>query len=431
MNRKHLGMGILIAALFLTGCGRQKITSYEPDTTHASLPETKLTFFGYKYEAINVTAIEDSLRDFMQENEHISITYEGIKGVDYYEVLDKRISTKNGNDIFMVDQASVLDLQKKGVLADLSDLSTIYDFSDLVRNQMNANDTLQYVPTSISAFGLYCNEDLLKKHKQKIPKNLQEFMDVCAYFKNKGITPIVANNDISLKTIILAKGLYPVYQQQDKDAAMEQFNTGERDLAKTLEPGFTLVEEMIQRGYVDADEALKTEKTKDDLILFAKGEQPFMLTGAWAAPRLRDLQPKFTFSIHPYPILEDGCAMVINIDTRISVNANSPHVKEAKQFVEYLTQKDVLWKFVNSQSSFSPLKDEQMAQDIAIQPMEPYLTNGRSVIGADDNLIYPIWNLTRESTQKLLKKEERASVLADLRKQLAQIRKENSHEDNN
>jgi len=63
--------------------------------------------------------------------------------------------------------------------------------------------------------------------------------------------------------------------------------------------------------------------------------------------------------------------------------------------------------------------------------MEPYLTNGRSVIGADDNLIYPIWNLTRESTQKLLKKEERASVLADLRKQLAQIRKENSHEDNN
>ena len=384
MNRKHLGMGILIAALFLTGCGRQKITSYEPDTTHASLPETKLTFFGYKYEAINVTAIEDSLRDFMQENEHISITYEGIKGVDYYEVLDKRISTKNGN-----------------------------------------------VPTSISAFGLYCNEDLLKKHKQKIPKNLQEFMDVCAYFKNKGITPIVANNDISLKTIILAKGLYPVYQQQDKDAAMEQFNTGERDLAKTLEPGFTLVEEMIQRGYVDADEALKTEKTKDDLILFAKGEQPFMLTGAWAAPRLRDLQPKFTFSIHPYPILEDGCAMVINIDTRISVNANSPHVKEAKQFVEYLTQKDVLWKFVNSQSSFSPLKDEQMAQDIAIQPMEPYLTNGRSVIGADDNLIYPIWNLTRESTQKLLKKEERASVLADLRKQLAQIRKENSHEDNN
>lgn len=130
-----------------------------------------------------------------------------------------------------------------------------------------------------------------------------------------------------------------------------------------------------------------------------------MLSGAWAAPRLRDLHPDFTFSIHPYPVLEDGCALVINIDTRISVNADSPHVEEAKQFVEYLTQQDVLLKFVNSQSSFSPLKDKQAVQDSALQPMESYLTNGRSVIGADDNLLYPIWNLTRESTQRLLKKK--------------------------
>ena len=188
---------------------------------------------------------------------------------------------------------------------------------------------------------------------------------------------------------------------------------------------------MIDRGYVNAQEALKSEKTKDDLTLFARGEQPFMLSGAWAAPRLRDLHPDFTFSIHPYPVLEDGCALVINIDTRISVNADSPHVEEAKQFVEYLTQQDVLLKFVNSQSSFSPLKDKQAVQDSALQPMESYLTNGRSVIGADDNLLYPIWNLTRESTQRLLKKEDSASVVADLSRQLAQIRKENSYEDNN
>lgn len=431
MKRKHLGIGILMTALLLSGCSRQNVTTYEPETTQASSTETKLTFFGYKYEAINVAAIEDSLRSFMQKNERISITYEGIKGVDYYDVLNKRIDTKNGDDIFMVDQASVLALEKKGTLADLSDLSTINNFSDLVRNQMDANNSLNYVPTSISAFGLYCNEDLLKKHGQKIPENLQEFMDVCAYFKQQGITPIVANNDISLKTIVLAKGLFPIYQKQNKDAMIKQFNTGERDLAKTLEPGFALVEKMIARGYVNAQEALKTEKTKDDLTLFAKGEQPFMLTGAWAAPRLRDLHPDFTFSIHPYPILEDGCALVINIDTRISVNADSPHVEEAKQFVEYLTQKDVLLDFVNSQSSFSPLKDKQIAQDSAIQPMESYLTNGRSVIGADDNLIYPIWNLTRESTQRLLKKESSASVVADLSRQLAQIRKENSYEDNN
>ena len=136
MKRKHLGIGILMIALLLSGCSRQNATIYEPETTQASSTETKLTFFGFKYEAINVAAIEDSLRSFMQKNNRISITYEGIKGVNYYEVLDKRINTKNGDDIFMVDQASVLALKKKGALADLSDLSTINNFSDLVKNQM-------------------------------------------------------------------------------------------------------------------------------------------------------------------------------------------------------------------------------------------------------------------------------------------------------
>ena len=114
MNRKHLGMGILIAALFLTGCGRQKITSYEPDTTHASLPETKLTFFGYKYEALNVMAIEDALHGFMDVYPHISISYDGIKSPEYFEVLDKRLDTGNGDDIFMVDHEHVLNLGGSG-----------------------------------------------------------------------------------------------------------------------------------------------------------------------------------------------------------------------------------------------------------------------------------------------------------------------------
>ena len=91
---------------------------------------------------------------------------------------------------------------------------------------------------------------------------------------------------------------------------------------------------MLRRGWIDADEALNTAKTKDDLALFAAGERPFMLTGVWAVPRLRELEPDFSFEVRPYPILDDGSVLVINIDTRVSVNADSPHVEKAKEFVE-------------------------------------------------------------------------------------------------
>ena len=91
-----------------------------------------------------------------------------------------------------------------------------------------------------------------------------------------------------------------------------------------------------------------------------------MMTGAWAVPRLRELEPDFEFEVYPYPIMEDGSVLVINIDTRVSVNADSAHLEEAEKFVEYLTQSDVLWDFVGGQSSFSPLKENRLAQDKAI-----------------------------------------------------------------
>ena len=94
-----------------------------------------------------------------------------------------------------------------------------------------------------------------------MPENLKELAAVCDYFVSQGITPIVANNDISLKTVALAVGLLPYYQEEDPVAAIERFNTGEDDLAEALLPGFELVERMLKEGWVDRDEAIETAKT--------------------------------------------------------------------------------------------------------------------------------------------------------------------------
>ncbi len=411
------GAAVLTASL-LSGCAAGGRNTVWDDGENAAEPETYLTFFGFKYEALNVAAIENALHGYMEAYPGVSISYDGIKGLDYYDVLEKRLSTGNGDDIFMVDHERVLELGARGLLADLSGLSTLESFSDLAKSQMAAGGAVYYVPTSISAFGLYCNLDLLAEHGQKVPEDLEEFREVCDAFVAEGIVPIVANNDISLKTVAIAKAMLPTYQSADPAAAIARFNSGETDLAETLHPGFALVEEMLQKGWVDAGEALETEKTRDDLTLFAAGARPFMLTGAWAAPRLRELEPDFRFEVRPYPILEDGSVLVINVDTRISVNAGSPHVEQAKDFVEYMTQKDVVREFVESQASFSPLADSGLAGDAAVQPIGPYLNNGRSVLGADDNLRLPIWDLTRQCVVGMLEGGGAADAAAQMRAEI-------------
>ena len=414
---RRIALLLLAAALLSAGCFPAKNVLYTSLPAERTSSEVSLTFFGYKYEPLNVLAIEKALRDYMAEHPQTAIAYESIKGRDYYTALGKRLASGNGDDIFMVDQATLLSLDKPSQLADLSDLSTISSFNALVKSQMSADDgKLYYVPTSISAFGLYCNLELLTEHGQPVPATWPEFTAVCDYFVQQGITPVIANNDISLKTLVLAKGLYPLYQSQDPLQALHHFDNSAADLAQALRPGFELVEEMIASQYIDCAAALQTEKTQDDLIQFAQGQAPFMLSGAWAAPRLREAAPDLDFAIYPYPVLTDGSVLVINVDTRLSVNAQSPHLAEAKDFVQYLTQPDVLEAFVHSQSSFSPLQDSRPTDDPAIRPLEAYLTNGCSILGSDDHLHYPLWELSRQATVRMLEgasAEQAADFLAE------------------
>ena len=73
---------------------------------------------------------------------------------------------------FMVNHDILLELKSRGKVTDLSGLSTIPNYTDSMLSQMNDNGSIYWVPTTVSVFGLYCNTDLLKKHKQKVPENL-------------------------------------------------------------------------------------------------------------------------------------------------------------------------------------------------------------------------------------------------------------------
>lgn len=418
MKRKDqmIGPAFLCALLCLmmavSGCQSMEDQNYTVPAAEKS-ETVNLKFFGNKNEALNVVAIEEILKAYMEEYPEVNITYESVKGDDYFDVLMKRIKSGNGDDIFMINHDTMLELMKTGELADLSGLPTIEDFSPGVRSQMTFDGVVPFVPTSISAFGLYCNLDLLAENNVEVPETFAEFLAACEVFSEKDITPIVANNDISLKTLAISRGMFEVYKGGGAEKALEQMNADPSLLAEAMRPGFEMVHLFIDRGYVDAGRTLKTEKTKDDLADFATGSYPFMLTGAWASPRVAALNPGLNYKVYPYPAQEDGSVLVTNVDTRVAVNARGAHVEEAKKFLEYLTQKDVMWEFVDSQSSFSPLEDNRLSSDPAVQPLNAYMTNGRSILGTDSNLKYPIWDLSRESVRGLLKGQSVEEVLGD------------------
>ncbi|MBS7009755.1 ABC transporter substrate-binding protein [Anaerostipes sp.] len=405
---------VLVCTLFLWGCSSKSTVSNDKDS---SGDVTTITFFGNKYETENVRVIEEIISGFMKENPDIRVSYESLKGNEYFEALEKRMASGKGDDVFMVNHDILLKLKEKGQVADLSGLSTISDYTDQMLSQMDDEGKVYWMPTTVSVFGLYCNMDLLKEHKQKVPENLQEWQSVCSYFADKGITPIVSNNDISLKTLAIGKGFYSLYQEDDQAKVFEALNNGEEKLSKYLQPGFSLAEQMIKKGYVDSEKALKTEKTSDDLAEFAEGKSPFMLTGAWAAGRTGAMNPDFEFKVEPLPLLENGSLLVINADTRLSVNADSRHAEAAKKFVEYFTQAENIQRFADQQCSFSPLKEGTPSSVKTVQPLAECYKTGKTVIGTDSLLKLPIWNLTADASKQLLLGKPLKSVLNSMDRQ--------------
>ncbi|RGY98753.1 ABC transporter substrate-binding protein [Clostridium sp. AM58-1XD] len=412
MSRKgkiKLCTSLFVSVLVLAGCRNESsVVNYEESQEEV----TEISFFGNKYEPENVMVIEEIISDFMVKNPDIRVSYESLKGSEYYEALEKRMAARKGDDVFMVNHDAVLALEATGQLADLSGLSTISGYTDQMLSQMENGGKIYWVPTTVSVFGLYCNMDLLKEHGQKAPENFQEWEDSCTYFKNLGITPIIANNDISLKTLAIGKGFYPLYRDNRQAEAFDRLNRGEDQLSQYLSPGFSMAEDLIDRGFIDGEKALHTKKTSDDLMEFTEGNAPFMLTGAWAAGRVENMQPGFEFQVVPYPILEDGNMLVINADTRLSINADSTHLEAAKRFVEYFTQADNIQKFADQQSSFSPLKGGSPSSVKEIQPLIPCYQSGSIVIGADGKLDLPIWELTAQVSEKLLSGETNESAMS-------------------
>ena len=52
----------------------------------------------------------------MEENPNLRISYESLKGAEYFEALRKRMASGKGNDVFMVNHDVLLELEKMGYL---------------------------------------------------------------------------------------------------------------------------------------------------------------------------------------------------------------------------------------------------------------------------------------------------------------------------
>lgn len=124
-----------------------------------------------------------------------------------------------------------------------------------------------------------------------------------------------------------------------------------------------------------AQEGYRGRTYDDGNAAFARGEVAMYMQGIWALNPIKQANPDIEAGIFPYPVSDnpDDRVLVSGVDVAVMIGRDTPHMEEAKRFVEYLYRPDVIEKFAKSQNMIPAVTSAKWSDDPALQDVKPFL----------------------------------------------------------
>ena len=317
------------------------------------------------------------------------------EGLSYRELLLKRMESGMPDDLYIITAEDVLDFDRKGYIYDLSGLSCINNLSEDALQQSICNGKVFSVPLSYTSFGLIWNVDMLHRYNLETPENLEEFWNVCETLKQNGILPYGANRDYGLSLPIMCAGLGPLYQNPDSAKLTEKLASGETPISTYMEDGFLFLQTMIDKGYLDVEQALATLPNTEEECAYFAGENCAFISSICRAKAFDHDYP-FEVEMTALPVLPGGAVCVVGADLRLAVNPHSEHLNEALLIVENVCTVQTLNGFAERLGKVSSAKGNKAAMLPQADKLVNCLSTGRQVPNQDFSLHFHIWNTTKE-----------------------------------
>lgn len=402
---KKAGTVFLTAVLLcsMTACGKKPVNLQIIDEQEAE-PEY-LSFFASK--SMSGTDLgkywSERFAEVYDQKVYVDFDcaeYYTDEGLSYRELLEKRLDSTLEDDLYIISAEDVLEFGKKGYWMDLGGLDFVNNLSDAALYQSTYNGKVFSVPLTLTAFGFYWNVSMLERYGLSVPKNQEEFWKACEKLKSEGVLPYGANKGYALTVPAMCRGLSKLYGTIDQGERIASLNSGETPISVYMEDGFEFLAEMIERGYLDPDQALKTNPRVEDIQMFREGQCAFICTGMEAVVEDKgqlDFKTEFT----GIPLLEDGCVAVYGASSRLCVNPDSAHLETALKFIEMVGTKESLDQSAIFKEMLSSAKDSELQVPSEQQAMFELLQQPGQIPNQDFSLHFNTWENIRNMGREI------------------------------
>lgn len=309
-----------------------------------------------------------------EEDTGITVAYhtytaETYQDKTYDEVCIERIRSGK-DDMFLLNTDVIVQMGNEGLLADLSDLPCAQNLRDVVRAANTVDGKLVAIPQEVVAYGLFINKDIFKECNLELPNTPEEFLECCRVLKEHGYTTPIGANRWWLETFVFAQAYADMYNGGDVEAEIAALNAGDARYSDYMRSGFEFLKQLIDAGYIDAENALTSEAFEGvgEGPDFMEGKTPIVMA-YWGAANTDTAygNPSFNMEVIGFP--SDKGQMPVLSMTGYGVSTKAEHLDEALDVMNVMLSEEALQLYAETNQVISPSKNVSVECIDALKPL--------------------------------------------------------------
>ncbi len=332
--------------------------------------------------------------------DYVTYTAEDYQDKTYDDVALDR-ARNNMDDIYLLNPDVIKALGEEDLLMDLSGLACAENLREVVKTANVVDGRLVAVPQEVVAYGLFINKDMFDRYELELPETPEEFLECCRVFKENGIETPVGANRWWLETFVFAQAYADLYNGGNTEAEIAALNSGESRYSDYMRPGFEFLQEMIDKGYIDAEKACVSEAIEGEGPDFLARKTPIVMA-YWGAANAETAygRPDFNMLVIGFP--SNRGRMPVMAITGFGIGAEAKHAEDALKTLDVMLSDEALQVYAETNKVISPSKNVAVECIPALKPLNDRIQSDVYVLGANANMKLEQWGNTCLIVRKLL-----------------------------
>ncbi|MEG0269556.1 MAG: ABC transporter substrate-binding protein [Clostridia bacterium] len=322
--------------------------------------------------------MKKSTEAFMAANPGIIIDVQAIPDNQWIDLVKTKVNVDEAPDIIRVDKGFMLDIGIEHFL-EIGDAEPWYSRANATQLAPKLVDGKVYgMPIcSDSAVGLIYNKSLFEKFNVPVPTTMDELYAACETFKANGIDGMYASDKDTWTTQIWLTAAAAQCVAPEVFAKIMK-NEMKWTEVPELEAALTAMAKTRLGGYTNSDFLAATYD--GSVAAIAEGKAAMFVCGQFAISAIKAITPDIDLGMCALPY-EGGKLGIIQGVGQLSIFNTSKHVKEAKLFLDWMSQPEQMTEYAKAWGEYPVYSDQKMDMPAWMQEVNDiYLVPGKTAV---------------------------------------------------